>query len=314
MTDSATFNYAVLAMEVAERGGDAIFAGPDGNGVFDAFNALTYVDVANALNLDTSTAGVLKRGSAGASVPALATNADSGSAATYVNRTNKFLNGGLVTHIAVNIPNALASFKIKIVHRTGAASYTCVYEQTVSHPGGGSVSFALTTPYTIPGSGDYYPGVYWPSVPSGNGRINPVARAVLGGVDVTGSTTSLAEDSGKCPSLGFSYGVTGDLEVQSTTLAMSADPDWGQMIAFISGSGVNTDLIASLSRDDGVTPLDVPLTEKYTRPDGSKVYDSGEVDLTGEPSGSTGRWLVRTENAPTGISVHAVGVLFGTTP
>lgn len=58
--DDLVLTVSQIALQVADNANAALFLGPTGNRYADSFDALSFVDVAGATNLDTSTAGVLK--------------------------------------------------------------------------------------------------------------------------------------------------------------------------------------------------------------------------------------------------------------
>ena len=49
---------------------------------------------------------------------------------------------------------------LKLVKRNSAGNYDVIVSQAVSHGGGGWQDFVLTSDYVVPGTGDYYIGLF----------------------------------------------------------------------------------------------------------------------------------------------------------
>lgn len=60
----------------------------------------------------------------------------------------------------------------------------------------------------------------------------------------------------------------------------------------LGNSVVNTDLVASVSRDGGAHWAGATLVPIGSLPDGSTVYEDSSIDLTGQPSGTDMRWKI----------------------
>tara|TARA_R110002074_G_scaffold161230_1_gene318793 strand:- start:53 stop:307 length:255 start_codon:yes stop_codon:yes gene_type:complete len=59
---------------------------------------------------------------------------------------------------------------------------------------------------------------------------------------------------------------------------------------------LNTDLIVYASRDDGTTWTAGTLSEVYTVSGGVKYYETAEIDISGQPSGTTMRYKVYADD------------------
>lgn len=87
-------------------------------------------------------------------------------------------------------------------------------------------------------------------------------------------------------------------------------PAKGRVLVQVDGtSGAftpNTDIVASASRDGGTTFTAGTLTYVETLADGTKTYETGLIDISGQPAGSSMAWKVQTLN---GKSILPSGVV-----
>ena len=78
-------------------------------------------------------------------------------------------------------------------------------------------------------------------------------------------------------------------------------PTKGRMLVQVDGtSGAftpNADLVASVSRDGGTTFAAGTLAYVETLADGTKTYETGLIDISGQPAGSSMVWKVATANS-----------------
>jgi len=325
--------YATLALEQAEdRMSGPVTAGPDGNGLFDGFNTLTYVDTAAALGLDTSEAGLLKP------LPLVT--------AMSISFTHDSPNYGGY-NLRFRIPASKLSgkgdqIKLRLAGvTTGAALVlSSVYVGHKASSGnvwdfdGGQKQIKVggDAGFTVPVNGDVETDwldfdfddsrdlIVAMHCTSGDLRIGTIASGGIGG---SFSTKAGADEGGVSAPGGYSTSSTYDrltcyqvqvrtsaMSVRSSALTLSAEPDWARLyfIADLQDATLNTDLLVSLSRDgDDYTVL--TATHLYQRPDGSGVFATDRTELTSDP-GTLGRWRIETDNAKR-PKVLALGVIYG---
>lgn len=325
--------YATLALEQAEdRMYAPVTAGPDGNGLFDGFNVLTYVDTAGATGLDTSEAGVLKP----FPLKQAATLAFTNDSPNYAGYNLRFripaaqLSGKgnqirlRLYGVTVGAPLVIATAYVGHKAATG----------NVWNFDGGQKQLRVggATGFTVPVGGDVETDwidfnfddsrdlVLSMYCTSGDLRVGTIASGGIGGsfstkegADETGVTapsgytTSGSLDRGVCNRIQVR---TGAMSVRSSALTLSEEPDWAQLyfIADLADAVMNMDLLVSVSRD-GTDYMPLAASHLYQRPDGSGVFATAKTDLT-SAAGTIGRWRIETLNAKQ-PKVLALGVMFG---
>lgn len=309
--------YGSLALEQAEdRTSGPVSAGPDGNGLFDGFNTLTYVDVAGATNLNTATSGQLRPSTGTLTTVGNTTTPAAGgvnfSGVTLADRTYSLTNSRIVTEIKLYSSSAVAT-TLKIVRRNSATNYDVVYSQSFSHPGGGWATMTLSSPYSVAASGTYHVALYYAASQTIETFSASAARTSFGSGNATGSGLTVTETTGSCfaTNATLSTGI-GALSVSSAGFVVSEVPDWFNVLAFVTlnSAVVGTDLVFSVSRDGGANWQTVTMTQRYTRIGGSVVIGSGVVNFT-SASGATLKWRIQTFNSKTPY-IFAVGISSGT--
>lgn len=296
---------------LAEFTGKPIFLGPGGSALHDPFNTLEYVDVAEATNLDTSEAGVLKPTMASGGTDSAATPSGASTFtinSTFFDRTVVLDNDKTVQKFGVYSSDARAMW-IKICHRVSTTQVDIVRSQQVSHPGGGWVDFDLDVPYVVPATGTYLPGIF-----SNNGNpivCDPATDRIAGfgaGVNAVGTGITTVENNGNMPATRVTYaGVLNNVLVASEPVAASAQPTSIAVVAFLSGSVIiNSNTVIAASRDGGTTWGNITMEHLYDQPDGVKVY-YGVRDVTGQPAGSTVQWRLATSGGAN-VKLRAVAL------
>jgi hypothetical protein len=117
---------------------------------------------------------------------------------TYVDMGYKLTNSVIVNRLGAFLTtNTTTTINLYVLQRTAAGDFTVVSSITgQSHPGTGWGDFLLGTPYIVPGTGDFYVGIYMPA--SSTFNYNPtIANASKAGAGVSG--TGWAEATGDCP-------------------------------------------------------------------------------------------------------------------
>ncbi len=289
----------LLALQVADSTNVVLFLGDKKNRIFDSFDALTYVNTGGATNLDTSAAGILK--------PTASMTTEGGAPTTTLtpstvlfSKVNPLTNSQTILSIGYYAANAQTGV-IKIAQRQSATSYDIVYSQAVSHPGGGMVNFALTTPYTVPASGTFYPGLW-----TNNNNINVSAMArfsitASGDQPVGTGYVGTESPSANSPTMQATYSVN-NLTVTSATFTAATAPTAMKgliRVKEVDAATANTDYTLEFSRDSGTSWTAATLTELFTSPspDASvRVVQSNDVDVSGQPLGTGPMWRFKTLN------------------
>lgn len=79
----------------------------------------------------------------------------------------------------------------------------------------------------------------------------------------------------------------------------------GLQIEPIDVAAINADIIGEVSRDGGTTWSESALVPVETLTDGTEYHEDAEIDLSGQPSGTSMKWRVRTLNNKH-VRVHGV--------
>jgi len=186
--------------------------------------------------------------------------------------------------------------------------------------GGGSGNGPGTGPYGAGGGGSSYYG--HPQITSGSteegsaeeggGTGNPLYVA---GTNEAGAQGSGEGEAGED---GYVF-ITGTKTVaQSTTIVSNAftassEPSTSRIVVFeedVDTPTLNTDIIASISRDGGSNFTNVTLVDEgyVTGASGQRVL-AGLVDISGQPSGTSMRWKLALANNQT--KIHGVSLSWG---
>lgn len=314
--DSLSF-YSVTNLETAERvSGEPVLAGPDGNGIFDGLWTTTYVDVAGATNLDYSVPGKLKP------TPSTVTLDSDGpfgsptdfSAFTMGDMSWKLNNSQLVTHLGFYTRNTGSiTITMMIAKRNSPGNYDIVASEAHTYSAvEGYIFRQLTTPYMIPATGDYYVVIKTSATTASAVWAGTADRLFYSGT-ASGAGVTFTEGAGnRIGTAAIQVSGSNNVVVSSVPIVTSAPQTWAMMFAFakLNTAVLNTDFIISVSRN-GSAYQAVTLTEKYSRPDGTKLYVSGKISITGIASGVNNRWKWASANAKA-PELFAIGILLGT--
>jgi hypothetical protein len=308
---------AELALGLADALNAAQFLGDSGNRVADSFDALTYVDVAGATNLDTGTAGLLKPTcSLGADqIPAMTAGTTSGvtisasSEAVAGEEAWRAGDNSTATHWRsstslpawwqVDLGSAKTITDVTMQTRSGSPnqspqSFTVLGSSTGAFSGEQATLLTAsdlswsdleTKTFTIgsPGSYRYY--------------------RLAGMTTVLASQVSFSEISVRLASL------SDNLACCSADLTAAATPSSARLVARvkeIDSIALNTDLVFSASRDGGTSWSTFTVAKRFTAA-GVSVYDSSTLDISGQPSGVAMKWKMETANNK---SVEVCGIYF----
>ena len=107
-------------------------------------------------------------------------------------------------------------------------------------------------------------------------------------------------------------GISNMTLVSNTQTAQAQPTKADVVLTYTNGAGtavVNTDLIASVSRDNGTTYSAVTLVSQGTTA-GHTILTANDVDISGQPAGTSMRWKVATtsQSASKDTRIHAVSL------
>lgn len=309
----------------------------DGNGVFDGFNALTWVDVSNAINLNSSTPGQLTPNFIETNTtPVIPLNAN---VAGWPNYNVRFRIGSAILTTSGNRVRmtlqgstsgvSLVISEMFIGHRASSGDEWDMDGTQVRVRVAGSNGFTVPANSTIQTDWVNYnlneardlivsfhtvSGDIW-SLSGANSNYSFTSKSGASEAsvsDASGFTVSGSYSLGLIRQVFVSTGTPANMNVQSQTINLSEIPDFGRLVAIVNqnGTGINSEIVMSLSRNNGANFGTITLSEKFTRSDGSIYLDSGVFDLTSLPSGNSGKWRIQTLNNK-GPVIKAIGVFFG---
>ena len=105
-----------------------------------------------------------------------------------------------------------------------------------------------------------------------------------------------------------------NMTLVSTAQTAQTQPTKGDVVlTYTNGTGtttLDTDLIASVSRDNGTTYTTVPLTLQGTT-GGHNIATGHNVDISGQPAGTSMRWKMVTANQAVGKTTRIQAVSLG---
>ncbi|WEK05786.1 MAG: hypothetical protein P0Y65_05885 [Candidatus Devosia phytovorans] len=313
-TSDLEFTVSQLAMLMADANNQAQFLGSNGNRFADSLDALTYVDVAGATNLDSSFSGLLK--------PSLA-------AGILIPRT---------TGIAIGNMTAAAGLSAAFDGATSQASGSCA-----GYTGVGTSNAAFigknysASPQRISSAvvfGSNEAGLYAGADPAvvlnlrgknGSAPTSATDGVLIGSLSFADTANESAGRTIVCTDLSTAWdyvfvqltsnyagnighvvaevqfyppGAPNNLSVRSAAFTAASVP--ARMKSLINVREVEaavagTDYLLDCSRDSGATWTPMALTERYTSGN-LRVVETAETDVSGQPSGTSPRWRFRTLN------------------
>jgi hypothetical protein len=287
----------------------------------DHFDALTYVDVAGATNLDTSTAGQLKNtASAGSTI-----NVSSGAGVTLIG--NMTTNGGLAAiRDGNNNQNGTASAR-----GTGTALY-CGYTLASDTLIGGASYYGSNAQGMVTGSDPS--AVFDLYGKTGSAPANATDGTLIGSLTFTDSATNAervvtvdvanqgpwrhvwahprradnASATCDCAELVIrSPSSINNVTVASETFTLPASPDQVRAaLAVIETNALteNTDLLFDMRRDTGGSWVGTTLERLFTGVDGVTRFGAN-CDLSAQATAAEIEWRIRSANAKN-LAVHGV--------
>lgn len=214
---------------------------------------------------------------------------------TNVNRSLALTNGSVISKLGFYCSAAISS-KLKIVRRNSAGNYDILLSEEFDHTGGGWKDLELSTLFVVPASGDFYIATY---SASGIDLMTEAPRALLTG-DITGNSASFVEASSSSPTpVRVNYlGIKENMVLVSQVLNAIAEPDtvrFAVQVIEADAATVNVDFTLEVSRDGGTTWTMATLVQ--TSITGTvKMYEAGDIDMYGQPSGTSMVYRFKTLN------------------
>lgn len=312
--DALMFDTRVQGLIMAGLNGEALFFGPDGSALHDSYEATTYVDLASSSNIDTGTPGKITTVTPSTSpiIQDMSNNTTPSPQVASAKSTFAYGGGGAAWNAFdqnnatgwLNVESGSPDFPtwLKIDMGTGVE----VGSFTVRSRDTNSVTYnGFPTDFELQGSDN---DADWTTVHSETGLSWSNAETKT--FNLASSATYrywrwYITDASTDPALIaeaqlFPPATPDDATLVSKGILADAVPATMRCAAALTTDGtINTDVIMSVSRDDGVTWSAVTLTDKYEQSDGYTIYDTGNVDVSGQPSGSTLRYRIVTDNGAT---------------
>ncbi|UHS56825.1 hypothetical protein [Agrobacterium vaccinii] len=292
-------NEAIFALEIADLKGSRL--GMKG-GVADAFDDETGVDVKTNAVYDATNDWYVPSVSGGTTAGSTTTTGPNNLSRNYtaIDRVYSLPAGTVVQKLGV-FSNFAATGKIKIALENSSANFSIVLDVVVNHPGTGWLDVALPTPFTVPATGTYRVGVYFPG--SGNAVTTaaaPVSYIIndITGASVGGFTADAGASIGPYPTR-YTYGQTAqNMTLQSVAYPLPSVPANGRLVLQtieFDTAVANTDFVAEFSRDNGTTWTAGNLVlSPYLAVGNYKMYEAQPFSVAGQPSGSAMKWRART--------------------
>jgi hypothetical protein len=295
---------AELALGVADALNSAQFMGASGNRVADSFDALTYVDVAGASNLDSGTAGLLKNTiirpdqlptMTGATTSGVTISASS--TATGFDAW-KGADKDLATYWQ-STGTKVAQWKADF----GSAKTIATYAMTTRPANATTAPTAFTLEGSSTGSFageqvtlDTQTGLVWAADETKLFTVAAPASYRYYRISITNSGTTVCGFGEVNLNAATIYN---NLTVASTVLTATSAPSSAKLVARvkeIDAITLNTDFVASASRDGGTTWSAFALTKRYTGTGYLSIYESGSLSLAAQPLGTSMKWKIAMAN------------------
>lgn len=183
---------------------------------------------------------------------------------------------------------------------------------------GAVVDLTFTTPYQMSSGVKYALAI---RRDSGSYNIATVSSAsstdvdysVVQGSDIHSTAVNNGMDGGEDLRMGVLFGTPADLTLVSETFTADAEPDTALIhVQVVENEAItiNTDLIASVTRDDGATWTTAVLVAAGALADGTKIYEATGIDISGQPSGTDMRYRIETDNDKD-VEIHGVVLKWG---
>lgn len=315
--DDLITTVSMLALQVADNSNVALFLGPSGNRVADSFEALTYVDVAGATNLDSATAGVLKPTITAAVMIPAATgtvigNFDTRQSAAFDGTTSQAVaasalkSASLSGYVGKDFTSAPKTISAARTFGSSDSGYASAVATTINLRGKNGSAPASASDGTLLGTSGSFADV-------DNANQKDIVSSNFGPWDYVWLEFVMAGSSAivLAEAQFFAAPVANNVTVRSASFAAASAPT--KMKALIrvkeaDAATAGTDYTLECSRDGGTTWSTMTLTELFTSPSptaGIRVVEAAETSVAGQPSGTAPRWRFKTLNTKN-VELHDV--------
>lgn len=286
------------------------------DGIVDPLKATTDVDVAGAINLDSSVAGQLSP-TATTATDQTATHTANTTAGNTASASSILSTSYDAWHAFDKVTGGVSSGNTWLTNAvpTGWLQYQFGTAKTIaSYSIRSANSYDTRAPknWTLKGSNT---GAFGGEETTLDTRTNVTAWATGGEVrtytiaspasftyyrlDVTannGDASYLNIDEVTLSTAAITYNLT----VRSAAFTAGFTPPIARLAAIVNpvdAITINTDLIGKITRDGGTTYTTVTFVLIATLADGTKLYVADNVSIAGQPSGTSMRWRIETVNA-----------------
>ncbi|WP_323014534.1 hypothetical protein [Devosia sp.] len=332
--DDLLVTVSLLALQVADNSNAALFLGANGNRVADSFDTLTYVDVAGATNLDTSTPGALKPTASSANT-LVNIGLDATSSSWAGNNLRQVFAAGVLSTSGTTVrfrmrgpfTGTTVVAGMTIGHRAVSGNAWDMASTPVPVTVGGQATFTLATgadvwsdwiEFAFDEAKDFIVAIYQASTSytrmktglSASYNVyykasgSEIATAAPAGYSTIASRADCVEQ------IDVQTGLN-NMTVRSASLIAAAAPVKTKAllrVKEVDPAVAGVDYTLECSRDDGATWSSMALAELFTSPSptaGIRVIEAGATDVSGQPSGTAPRWRFKTLNAKN-VELHDV--------
>ena len=293
---------SLLMLDVADLQNQAQVMGPTGNRFADSFDALTYVDTGAATNLDTGTAGKLIPTSTQTKIAGGTNIGDmtdgGGLAAAFDGTTSQVRTSSAYKGVSAS------GYGNTVGKDWGSGVTKNIARLKVWGPSNESILVGSASNFKLQGSNDgsAWTDLYTQATTTAVGESFDITSGITAGayryhrINISGNganSCSLAEVEF------YEVDVVNNLTVASTALTAASAPSTMSALVradYVDTPTLNTDLMLDVSRDGGTTWTTATLSLAYTAPGSIKVLTTNSVSVSGQPSGTSPKWRIRTAN------------------
>lgn len=293
---------SLLMLEIADLQSQAQVMGPTGNRFADSFDALTYVDTGGATNLDTGTAGKLiptstqTKLTGGTNIGDL--TAGGGLAAAFDGTTSQAGTSSARKSVSAS------GYNNTVGKDWGSGQTRNIARVRVYGPNNEAFLLGNASSFKLQGSNDNtnWDDLYTQATTTATAEVFNITSGITSGnyryhrINLNGNganSCSIAEVEF------YEAVVVNSLTVASTALTAASAPSTMSALVrvdYVDTPTLNTDLMLDVSRDGGTTWTTSTLSLAYTAPGSIKVLTTNNVSVSGQPSGTSPKWRIRTAN------------------
>ena len=305
-----------LALRVADLEGDAFNIE---DGVVDPFDDETDVDTAASTNLNYASGAYTNEGGAiSDQIPAMTSSTTGGVTVTSSGHYSTYEGWQSCDNSIQSGVNSLWHSSGAFPHRLyidfGSAKFVNGYSITASDSAGYNLQTAAPEDYTIEGSDD---NLNWTVLDTQTGQIfaelekktfDLVALANYRYYRISSTYTNYGSTVLKEFELLFTPPPLNVILISKSFVADTA-PATARLCLLVKPNEIiipDTDLIGSVSRDDGTAWSAGTLIPKITYSDGTIYYEASGIDLSAQPSGTNMRYKIETANEKSMVITGAV--------